>query len=53
MPVVYYSPVTFLYWYDLPNAYKGEQELDFWKYCPTVWDEKRIRSPLQFAIQTA
>ena len=24
MPVVYYSPVTFLYWYDLPNAYKGE-----------------------------
>lgn len=41
MPVVYYSPVTFLYWYDLPNAYKGEQELDFWKYCPTVWDESK------------
>ena len=41
MPVVNYSPVTFLYWYDLPNAYKGEQELDFWKYCPTVWDESK------------
>ena len=41
MPVVYYSPVTFLYWYDLPNAYKGEQELDFWKYCPTVWNESK------------
>ena len=41
MTVVYYSPVTFLYWYDLPNAYKGEQELDFWKYCPTVWDESK------------
>ena len=41
MPVVYYSPVTFLYWYDLPNAYKGEQELDFWKYCPTVWEESK------------
>lgn len=41
MLVVYYSPVTFLYWYDLPNAYKGEQELDFWKYCPTVWDESK------------
>lgn len=39
MPVVYYSPITFLYWYDLPNAYKGEKELDFWKHCPTVWDE--------------
>ena len=41
MPVVYYSPVTFLYWYDLPNAYKGEQELDFWKHCPTVWEESK------------
>ena len=41
MPVVYYSPVTFLYWYDLPNAYKGERELDFWKHCPTVWDESK------------
>ncbi len=39
MPVVYYSPITFLYWYDLPSAYKGEKELDFWKHCPTVWDE--------------
>lgn len=41
MPVVYYSPVTFLYWYDLPDAYKGEKELDFWKHCPTVWDESK------------
>ena len=41
MPVVYYSPISFLYWYDLPNAYKGEKELDFWKYCPTVWDESK------------
>lgn len=41
MPVVYYSPITFLYWYDLPNVYKGERELDFWKHCPTVWDESK------------
>lgn len=41
MPVVYYSPITFLYWYDLPNVYKGEKELDFWKYSPTVWDESK------------
>ena len=41
MPVVYYSPITFLYWYDLPNVYKGEKELDFWKYCPSVWDESK------------
>lgn len=41
MPVVYYSPITFLFWYDLPNVYKGEKELDFWNYCPTVWDESK------------
>lgn len=41
MPVVYYSPITFLFWYALPNIYKGEKELDFWKYCPTVWDESK------------
>ena len=41
MPVVYYSPITFLFWYDLPNVYKGEKELDFWKYCPSVWDESK------------
>lgn len=39
MSVVYYSPLTFMYWYDRPNAYQGEQELNFWKSCPTVWDE--------------
>ncbi len=41
MPVVYYSPITFLFWYDLPDVYKGEKELDFWKHCPTVWDESK------------
>jgi len=39
MAVVYYSPITFLYWYDSPNQYRGDKELDFWKLCPTVWDE--------------
>ena len=39
MPVVYYSPITFLYWYDTPQLYRGEKELDFWKHVPTTWDE--------------
>lgn len=39
MPVVYYSPVTFLYWYDTPKLYQGEAELEFWKRVPTTWDE--------------
>lgn len=41
MAVVYYSPITFMYWYDRPSDFKGEPELDFWKTCPTVWDESR------------
>lgn len=39
MAVVYYSPLQFLFWYDKPDTYRGEAELDFWKHCPTVWDE--------------
>ena len=39
MAVVYYSPITFMYWYDSPKNYKGEPELEFWKDVPTVWDE--------------
>ena len=39
MPVVYYSPITFLYWYDTPSLYQGEKELEFWKNVPTTWDE--------------
>ncbi len=39
MPVVYYSPITFLYWYDTPSLYHGEKELEFWKNVPVTWDE--------------
>lgn len=53
MPVVYYSPVTFLYWYDLPSTYKGERELDFWKHCPTTWDESKALAgePGEYIVQ--
>lgn len=39
LSVVYYSPLQFYFWYDKPSAYQGEQELNFWRACPTVWDE--------------
>ena len=39
LPVVYYSPLQFLYWYDSPSDYHGEDELRFWDEVPTVWDE--------------
>ena len=40
MAAVYYSPLQFLFWYDnpYPNGWDGE-ELQFWKDCPTVFDE--------------
>lgn len=39
LPVVYYSPLQFIYWYDRPSDYGGEPELEFWKAMPTVWDQ--------------
>lgn len=39
MAAVYYSPLQFLFWYDSPFVDKGEAELQFWKDCPTVFDE--------------
>ncbi len=40
MAAVYYSPLQFLFWYDNPFP-KGwdSEELQFWKDCPTVFDE--------------
>jgi len=44
MAVVYYCPLTFLYWYDRPAKYaQGEwPELSWFDECPTVWDETRV-----------
>lgn len=41
MAAVYYSPLQFLFWYDNPTLYRGEEELEFWKAIPTVWDDSR------------
>ncbi len=53
MSVVYYSPLQLLFWYDLPDAYRGEQELDFWKHCPTVWAESKALEgePGEYIVQ--
>lgn len=53
MPVVYYSPIQFLFWYDNPKLYHGERELDFWKEVPTTWDESRCLDgqPGEFIVQ--
>ena len=53
MAVVYYSPLQFMFWYDGPEAYKGERELKFWKDVPTVWDESKALdgNPGEYIVQ--
>jgi alpha-glucosidase len=42
LPVVFYSPAMYLFWYDQPAAYQGEPEVEFWHDLPTVWDETNV-----------
>jgi alpha-glucosidase len=42
LSVVCYSPLQFLYWYDTPDSYSGEPEVEFFDNVPTVWDETKI-----------
>jgi len=41
--VVYYSPLTLLYWYDEPAKFAtgAWRELAWFDQCPTTWDETR------------
>jgi len=53
MAAVYYSPLQFYFWYDNPFVDKGEAELQFWKDCPTVFDESIALDgvPSEYIIQ--
>jgi len=53
MAAVYYSPLQFYFWYDLPFVDQGEAELQFWKDCPTVFDESRALDgePGEYIVQ--
>jgi alpha-glucosidase len=42
LPLVYYSPVQWLYWYDKPESFQGEPELALWDAMPTVWDDTKV-----------
>ncbi|MDR0370229.1 MAG: glycoside hydrolase family 97 protein [Prevotellaceae bacterium] len=42
LAVVYYSPLQFLYWYDTPDHYNGEPEIELFDNVPTVWDDTRV-----------
>lgn len=42
MAVVSFSPLQWLFWYDRPDMYDGEPEIEFFRRVPTVWDETRV-----------
>ena len=42
LPVMYFSPLQTLYWYDTPARIKETPELAFFDAVPTVWDETRV-----------
>lgn len=39
LTVVYFSPLQSIFWYGNPKDYTNEDEIEFFKYVPTVWDE--------------
>ncbi|MBO9563818.1 MAG: glycoside hydrolase family 97 catalytic domain-containing protein [Niastella sp.] len=39
LTVVYFSPLQAIFWYGKPTDYTNEDEIEFFKYVPTVWDE--------------
>lgn len=42
LSTIYFSPWQFLFWYDKPGQYDGDEALDYWKHLPTCWDETRV-----------
>ncbi len=42
LPVIYYSPLQFMFWYDKPEDFQGEPELAFWDVLPTTWNDTKV-----------
>jgi alpha-glucosidase len=42
LSVICYSPIQFLYWYDKPDVYTGEPEIEFFDKVKTVWDDTKV-----------
>lgn len=41
-PVLFFSPLQTLYWYDKPDNIKEVPELEFFDNVPTVWDDTKV-----------
>ncbi len=42
LPVVFFSPLQTLYWYDTPAVIKDVPELKFFDDVPVVWDDTKV-----------
>lgn len=42
MAVISYSPLQWIFWYDRPDMYHGEPEIEFFQHVPTVWDDTKV-----------
>jgi len=42
LSTIFYGPIQTLYWYDTPQQYHDEPELEYWRKLPTVWDESKV-----------
>lgn len=42
LPVVFFSPLQFLFWYGKPEHFSNRADVEFWKDLPTVWDATRV-----------
>ena len=42
--VVFYSPLQTILWYDTPDRYNGEPEIDWFENLETVFDESKVLS---------
>ena len=44
LTVIYFSPLQSIFWYGQPNDYTNEEEIEFFKLVPTVWNETHYLS---------
>ncbi len=42
LSVINYSPLQYLYWYDTPDNFGNEPELEFFDELYTVWDDTKV-----------
>ncbi|MCK5772908.1 MAG: glycoside hydrolase family 97 catalytic domain-containing protein, partial [Thermoplasmata archaeon] len=44
LPIIYFSPLTYMYWYSNPSHLEGRDELEMWRDLPTCWNESSFLS---------